>query len=55
MANIVNQNFIGACSVITKDTDDYIVIAGNPARVVRDLCQDQPISIQSSTVEGGAH
>lgn len=55
MANWFKYNFIGAGSVITKDTDDYKVIAGNPARVVRDLRQDQPASILEPPVEGGEH
>lgn len=44
MAILVNQHFIGSGSVITKDIDDYKVIVGNPARVVWNLRQNQPIS-----------
>jgi acetyltransferase-like isoleucine patch superfamily enzyme len=28
---------VGAGSVVTKDVEDYVVVAGNPARVIRRL------------------
>jgi acetyltransferase-like isoleucine patch superfamily enzyme len=41
MANLGRHNIIGAGSVITRDTEDFKVIAGNPARVIRDLRPNQ--------------
>lgn len=34
---IGNNVVVGACSVITKDVPDNCVVAGNPARVIRDI------------------
>jgi acetyltransferase-like isoleucine patch superfamily enzyme len=31
---------VGACSVVTKDVAPYTVVAGNPARFVRELAHD---------------
>ena len=28
---------IGACSVVTKDVPPYVVVVGNPARIVKHL------------------
>lgn len=30
-----NGVIIGACSVVTKDIPDYVVVAGNPAKIVK--------------------
>ncbi len=35
MANIGKKCIIGAGSVVTRDIDDYSVVAGNPARVIK--------------------
>ena len=35
--NIGNNVIIGAGSVVTKDVEDYSVVAGNPAKVVKNL------------------
>ncbi len=35
MANIGKKCIIGAGSVVTRDIDDYSVVVGNPARVIR--------------------
>lgn len=32
---------VGACSVVTRDVEPYTVVAGNPARVVKRLDNDQ--------------
>ena len=37
MANVGRQCVIGAGSVVTKSTGDYVVLAGNPAKVIRTL------------------
>ena len=35
MANIGKKCIIGAGSVVTKDVDDYSIMAGNPARLIK--------------------
>lgn len=35
MANVGRKCIIGAGSVVTKDVEDYSIIAGNPARLIR--------------------
>jgi virginiamycin A acetyltransferase len=35
MANVGKKCIIGAGSVVTKDVDDFSVVAGNPARIIR--------------------
>ncbi len=35
MANIGTGCVVGAGSVVVKDVDDFYVVAGNPARVIR--------------------
>ena len=35
MANIGKKCVVGAGSVVTKDTEDFSVLAGNPARVIK--------------------
>lgn len=35
MANIGKKCIVGAGSVVTKDVEDYSIIAGNPARLIR--------------------
>ena len=35
--NIGNGVVVGAGSVVTKDVPDYVVVAGNPARIIRRL------------------
>lgn len=35
MANIGKKCIIGAGSVVTKDVDDYSIMAGNPAKIIR--------------------
>jgi virginiamycin A acetyltransferase len=35
MANVGKKCIIGAGSVVTKDVDDYSIVAGNPAKVIR--------------------
>lgn len=37
MANVGKQNMVGAGSVVVKDTGDYEVLVGNPARVIKKL------------------
>jgi len=37
MANVGKQNMIGAGSVVVKDTGDYEVLVGNPAKVINKL------------------
>lgn len=32
---------VGACSVVTKDVDDYNVVVGNPAKVIKKLDEDK--------------
>ena len=33
---------IGACSVVTRDVRDYDIVAGNPARTIRNRKEDRP-------------
>lgn len=40
MADVGKQNVIGAGSVVVKETKDYEVIAGNPARTIKGLVED---------------
>jgi acetyltransferase-like isoleucine patch superfamily enzyme len=35
MANIGKKCIIGAGSVVTKDIEDYSIVVGNPAKVIR--------------------
>jgi acetyltransferase-like isoleucine patch superfamily enzyme len=35
MANVGKKCIIGAGSVVTKDVEDFFIVAGNPARVIR--------------------
>ncbi len=42
MANIGRQNMIGAGSVVVRDSGDYEVLGGNPAKVIKRL--DVPIT-----------
>lgn len=35
MANVGRKCVVGAGSVVTRDVEDYSVVAGNPARVIR--------------------
>ncbi len=35
MANVGKKCIVGAGSVVVKDTDDYSVVVGNPARVIK--------------------
>ena len=35
MANVGKKCIIGAGSVVTRDVDDYSIVAGNPARLIR--------------------
>jgi maltose O-acetyltransferase len=37
---IGNHAIVGAGSVVTKDVPDYAVVAGNPARVIKDRQKD---------------
>lgn len=34
---IGNQSIIGAGSVVTKDVPDHVIVAGNPAKIIRKL------------------
>lgn len=33
---IGNHVFVGACSVVTKDIPDHCLVAGNPARIIKE-------------------
>ena len=44
------QNVVGAGSIVTKDTGDYLIVAGNPARVIRSLLDQEPVSSQNSQI-----
>jgi len=35
MANVGKKCIVGAGSVVTKDVDDYSIVVGNPARVIK--------------------
>jgi len=35
MANVGKKCIIGAGSVVTKDVEDYSIVAGNPAKLIR--------------------
>jgi virginiamycin A acetyltransferase len=35
MANIGDKCIVGAASVVTKDIPDYSIVAGNPAKIIR--------------------
>jgi len=35
MANVGKKSIIGAGSVVVEDTEDYVVAAGNPARIIK--------------------
>jgi virginiamycin A acetyltransferase len=37
MANLGKQNVVAAGTVITKDTNDYEIWAGNPARLINHI------------------
>lgn len=36
---IGNQSIIGAGSVVTKDVPDHVIVAGNPAKIIRKLSE----------------
>jgi acetyltransferase-like isoleucine patch superfamily enzyme len=38
MADLGQQNVVAAGSVVVKETENFVVVAGNPAIVVRNLC-----------------
>ena len=40
MANVGKQNVVGAGSVVVKETKDYDVVAGNPAKTIKNLVED---------------
>ena len=39
MANVGTQNVVASGAVIASDTDDYVVVAGNPAALVKRLVE----------------
>lgn len=41
MANIGKKCIIGAGSVVTKDVEDYSIMAGNPAKLIRSRIKSQ--------------
>ncbi len=40
MANLGRQNVIAAGSVVIKDTGNYEIHGGNPARLIEKFCDD---------------
>ncbi len=38
---IGRRSLVGAGAVVTKDVPDYVVVAGNPARIIRDISTDE--------------
>jgi len=40
MANLGKQNIVASGAVITKDTKDYEIWAGNPAKMIKDLLKE---------------
>lgn len=40
---------IGACSVVTRDVEPWTVVAGNPARLIRQLAPDRRVVHQKPT------
>jgi acetyltransferase-like isoleucine patch superfamily enzyme len=42
MANVGRQNVIGAGSVVNKDTKDFEISAGNPAKCIRNIIGNLP-------------
>jgi len=45
-ANIGNNTIVGGGSVVTKTFPDNVIIAGNPARVIRDLTDQEIQSLK---------
>jgi serine acetyltransferase len=43
---------VGAGSVVTKDVEDHVVVAGNPARVIRRLDVGKQLREQEGGQEG---
>lgn len=47
-----DHSLIGAGAVVTKDVPEGSVVAGNPARVLRSLAQDEREKIERTMLEG---
>jgi len=50
--NIGKGSIVGANSVVTKDVEDYAIVAGNPAKVIRNRLRDSLRSSCNNTSQG---
>ena len=50
--NIGRGVTVGAGSVVTKDVPDFCCVAGNPARMIRQIEPKEPDPNQSATSDG---